>query len=246
MATYRTSQIARIAGVHPNTVRLYEKWRFIPVAPREPNGYRVFTDVHVLQIQLVRAALEIEVLQAGLRKKMLDVVKLSAAGNYDEAMSLADEYISDVQRERANAEEAIKIVERLMRANEADGSTLLRRGEAAEALGITIDTLRNWELNGLLSVRRLQNGYRVYTESDMRVLKIIRALRCANYSLSSILRMLLNLPDASKAGIEAALDAPDCDDDVVTAYDRLLTSLAKAEENARTIIKTICELKKLR
>ena len=56
------------------------------------------------------------------------------------------------------------------------------RKEAAGILGVTIDTLRNWELNGLFSVRRMANGYRVYTEEDMQRLTIIRSLRCANYS----------------------------------------------------------------
>lgn len=26
MKTYRTAEIAKIIGIHPNTVRLYEKW----------------------------------------------------------------------------------------------------------------------------------------------------------------------------------------------------------------------------
>ena len=32
------------------------------------------------------------------------------------------------------------------------------RKEAAGILGVTIDTLRNWELNGLFSVRRMANA----------------------------------------------------------------------------------------
>ena len=53
-----------------------------------------------------------------------------------------------------------------------------------------MDTLRNWELNGLITVRRGQNGYRTYTNDDIMRLKVIRSLRCANYSLAAILRML--------------------------------------------------------
>ncbi|WP_334308079.1 hypothetical protein [Aminipila sp.] len=29
-----------------------------------------------------------------------------------------------------------------------------------------MDTLRNWELNGLIAVKRKQNRYRVYTAED--------------------------------------------------------------------------------
>ena len=31
-----------------------------------------------------------------------------------------------------------------------------------------MDTLRNWEMNGLLSVKRKQNGYRIYTDEDIK------------------------------------------------------------------------------
>lgn len=38
MPNYKTSEIATIMGVHPNTVRLYEKLELIPIAKRLPNG----------------------------------------------------------------------------------------------------------------------------------------------------------------------------------------------------------------
>jgi hypothetical protein len=34
----RTSDIAEAVGVHPNTVRLYEEWGFLPPIPRGPAG----------------------------------------------------------------------------------------------------------------------------------------------------------------------------------------------------------------
>lgn len=45
--TFRTSEIAALIGVHPNTVRLYEELELIPKPERLPNGYRVFTDFHL-------------------------------------------------------------------------------------------------------------------------------------------------------------------------------------------------------
>ena len=55
LTTYTTSQIARFAGVHPNTIRLYERLGFITAPKRRPNGYRVFTELHVSQVRFVRA-----------------------------------------------------------------------------------------------------------------------------------------------------------------------------------------------
>ena len=34
MRTYSTSEIARIIGIHPNTVMLYEKWDYIAPVPK--------------------------------------------------------------------------------------------------------------------------------------------------------------------------------------------------------------------
>ena len=66
MNTYMTSDVAKIIGIHPNTVRMYEEWGLIPLAERKANGYRVFTDYHIEQLRLARIAFQIEVLQNGL------------------------------------------------------------------------------------------------------------------------------------------------------------------------------------
>lgn len=37
-----------------------------------------------------------------------------------------------------------------------------KRSEVTKELGVSVDTLRNWEMNGLITVKRKENGYRVY------------------------------------------------------------------------------------
>ena len=39
----RTSDMARLVGVHPNTVRKYVDWGLIPPVERTPSGYRLFS-----------------------------------------------------------------------------------------------------------------------------------------------------------------------------------------------------------
>ena len=78
MATYKTAEVAAMIGVHPNTVRLYEKMKLIPKPERLSNGYRVFTDFHIWQCKLIRLAFQVEVLQNGLRKKIVRMVTVSA------------------------------------------------------------------------------------------------------------------------------------------------------------------------
>lgn len=233
MNTYKTIDVARIFGIHVNTVRLYEKYGLIPKPERRSNGYRIFTDIHIEQFRLARAALQVEVLQNGLRKLAVDIIKVAASGDYDEAAELARRYIAKVDVERENAEEAIEITQNILSGiagSDGAGKLSLSRREAAEFLNVTVDTLRNWELNGLFTVRRLENGYRVYSEKDLQRLKIIRSLRCANYSLSSILRMLRALSTDPDTDIREAIDTPGEDDDIITACDKLLTSLSEAKK----------------
>jgi len=235
--TYKTSQVAQIFGIHPNTVRLYEELGLIPKPERQENGYRVFTDIHIEQFRLARTALKVEVLQNGLRKQAIDIIKTSATGNLIEAENLAKGYLRQIKREQRNAEEAIEIVMQLLSAEEQETDKLrLTRKETADYLQITMDTLRNWELNGLVTVKRKQNGYRVYTDEDIKRLKIIRSLRCANYSLSAILRMLNELSRDPLADIEEAIDTPKETDDIISVCDKLLTSLRRAEENAEDML----------
>ena len=242
---YKTTQIAQAVGIHPNTVRLYEQIGFISRPERQPNGYRVFTDLHLEQLKLVRTGLCIEVMQNGLRKLVIRIIKTCASGHIDEAVRLCELYIQQIVKERAQAEEAIRIAQDLLKGNASEPDVaVLSRKETADFLNISMDTLRNWEMNGLLTVKRKQNGYRTYTGEDIRRLKIIRSLRCANYSLSSILRMLTVLSNNPEADMRKAIDSPDIDDNVISVCDRLLTSLQHAEENAHIMRATLSLIKK--
>ena len=241
---YKTSEIAKIIGIHSNTVRLYEELELIPKPIRKQNGYRVFTDFHIAQFKLARTALKVEVLQNGLRKKAIDIIKVSAMGNLEKAESLAKCYFLQIKQEQANAEEAINIVEQLLSGEKTDTEKIcFKIKEAANYLQISVDTLRNWELNGLLNVKRKQNGYRVYTNEDIKRLKIIRSLRCANYSLSAILRMLGELSHNPNADIKEVINNPCETDDITMVCDKLITSLQHAEENAQSIISQLNEMK---
>lgn len=243
MNTYKTSEVAAITGIHPNTVRLYEQLGLIPEPKRQANGYRIFTEQHIEQFRLARLAFQIEVLQNGLRSKIVQMVKVSAAGNFDAALDLTHEYLAQIRQERHNAEEAIRIVRQILSGEKVEGKHFLRRREVSELLNISMDTLRNWEMNGLLTVKRRQNGYRIYTDEDIRRLKIVRSLRCANYSLQSILHMLCQLSANPQADIRKALDTPRQDSDIISVYDRLLTSLSAAEINAQKMIGMLIDMK---
>lgn len=244
--TYSTGQIAKIVGLHPNTVRMYEEWGLIHKPERKPNGYRIFTHIHIRQFQLARKAFRTEIMQAGLRDRMIEAVKLSAEYRFDEATELVREYIRIAEGEKENAREAVNICELLYTKQPDTEGKIYKRSQAARELGLTVDTIRNWEMNGLLTVKRMKNGYRVYDANDIDRLKIIRTLRCANYSLSAILRMLNGYEkEMDKGNLLDILNTPDSDDDIISVCDRLTESLENAVADAYEVIDIITEIKKM-
>ena len=243
MNTYKTAEVAAIIGIHPNTVRLYEKLKLIPKPERRPNGYRVFTEFHIKQCKLIRLAFQVEILQNGLRKKIVQMITVSATGDFDTAIALTKSYLEQIGREHRNAEEAIEIVKQILSGGIGENSSHLKRKNVSELLDISMDTLRNWEMNGLLTVKRKDNGYRVYTDEDIQRLKIIRALRCANYSLEAILRLLQQLSKNPDIDIRTALNTPKQTDDIVSVCDHLIRSLSAAEKNAVAILDMLHDMK---
>lgn len=222
---------------------MYEELSLISKPVRKANGYRVYTVLHIDQLKLARTAFQIEALQNGLRKKAVSIVKLSAACKFAEAIALTDEYIASVQTEIKNAREAITTVKELLHGGGQENHCAYKRAEVSAMLGVTMDTLRNWEMNGLLKVKRKANGYRVYTDEDIRKLKIIHALRCSNYSLSAILRMMNALDKNSGADFQTVLNTPEADEDIVSVCDRLIISLNRAKQNALSIKSMLYEMK---
>lgn len=245
MKEYNTSEIAKRFNIHPNTVRFYEEIEFLPKIPRKENGYRVYTQIHFEQLRLIRTGLQSELLQNGLRKQVINIIKISAKGEYDKALELAKEHLESIRKEEINAEEAINIVENNILKEHLKNTKTYTRKEIADYLELTIDTLRNWELNGLLRIKRKENGYRIYNEEDIKKIKIIRALRCCNFSLSSILRLLQDLEKDINVDIKCTINTPKENEDIISVCDRLLTSLANAREECNKMIEQIEIMKKI-
>lgn len=246
MKTYTTSQIAKIVGVHPNTVRMYEKWGLISIPDRKANGYRIYTDIHIAQFEMAKKAFQIELLQSGMRKQMIDALKFCAQCKFDEASACVVRYLEQTEREIEHTKEAARLTASFFQHTQYSGKTY-KRADAAKALHVTIDTIRNWEMNGLITVKRKENGYRIYDTNDMNRLKIIRTLRCANYSLSSILRMfqaLENQESVETSDVLNILNTPRADEEIILACDKLMDSLYHARKNAKEVLTILNEIKK--
>jgi len=234
----RTSDIAKAVGVHPNTVRRYEEWGFLPPIPRAPNNYRQFTESHLDQMRLAKTAMRCTWMGGKIRFTAGNMAKHAATGQFNQALELALRLQSLVRAEQTQAVAAAETLEQWAQGEWVEISKgPLQIGEAATLLDVTRDMLRNWEANGLIQVpRNPHNGYRVYHSPEIGRLRVIRLLRLARYSTMSILRMLLRLDQGQREDLRQVLDTPRPDEDVFYVADHWLSALVKLEHTTSDLL----------
>jgi DNA-binding transcriptional MerR regulator len=237
-----TAKIAKAVGCHPNTVRLYEQWGLISPVARSPKGYRLYTEEHLDQMRLVRLAFSGAYPGANIRHSYVTLIKAITAHDYAAAVELARRNQEIIWNEQAQAESAVVFLQRWARGemaeHEADPLQIL---QAAQLLSVTVDMLRNWERNGLVSVpRNPANRYRQYGAAEIDRLRVIRLLRQTGYSPNAILRMLIEFDRSrgkmSPDELRRALDTPRPDEDVYMAADRWISTLQEHERRSHEIL----------
>jgi DNA-binding transcriptional MerR regulator len=238
----RTSDIAKAVGVHPNTVRVYEEWRFLPTIPRNKSGYRLFTEEHLNQMRLAHTILRWP--YPGGKKLVVDLVWQAANGDFGGALENAYTYLARVKGEIAQAEIAAELLDRWASGIAIEStSTALSMTETAELLDVTKEALRNWERNGLIKIpRNPNNNYRRYGSQEIARLRVIRMLRHAGYSLMAILRMLLEFDQGQTENLRDVLDTPRPDEDIYHVTDQWLSTLTNVESRARQAIDILEEM----
>lgn len=236
---YSTSQIATKFHIHPNTVRKYEALGLLSTPKRQANNYRVFTTQHCHELRILQLAFAIELTHCNLRSIAFELVKQTAKQHYHEALALADTYLVIVKKEKTLATNAVANVSRLLLSQEKDieKKELLSRKQLSNKLNITLDTIRNWERNGLISSTKGNKHGAFYDESNVNKALIISTLKHANFSLTAILNMLLQIENSSYAPEELTelLLLKNKPFDIYSAYDELFISLDQAIENIEAI-----------
>jgi DNA-binding transcriptional MerR regulator len=109
--------------------------------------------------------------------------------------------------------------------------------EIAGIMRIHPNTVMLYEKWGYIApVERKENGYCVYGEDEIKLLRVIKALRQENYSTQCICRMLKKLKTESKGNNMFLSEETENSDD------RLLSSLSEAECDVKELIDYIGEL----
>lgn len=234
----RTSDISKAVGVHPNTVRLYEEWGFLPPIPRSPGGYRQFTESHLNQMHLARLALNDDWPGRNIRRSAVALVRQAASGDLNVALKQARQHLALVHTEQQQAEAAAEYLEQWAQGHTVDPALPpLTIGQTAELLAVTVDTLRTWERNGLLTVpRHPKNKYRQYGPAEIGRLRVIRMVRRAGYSTMAVLRMVIQFDRGQRHNLRQILDTPRPDEDMYYAADQWLSHLIEQEQRAHDMI----------
>lgn len=242
MKYLRTSDLARAVGIHPNTVRRYVEWGLLPPVQRGSNGYRLFTQKHLDCLHVARMIYNTTTYPGKtIRLSGSQIIQRAVADDWGGALEQGYTHLALVQSERAQAETAALLLERWAAGTAADATEQpMRIGQVARLLGVSIDVLRNWDRNGLITVpRHADNQYRSYGPAEISRLRVIRMLSRAGYSQMAILRMLIQLDRGITTNLRHSLDTPAPDEDVYMASDRWLSTLADQEKIALDLIALI-------
>lgn len=104
-------------------------------------------------------------------------------------------------------------------------------GEVAEAVGLSLRTIRHYEEVGLVPPSgRSAGGFRLYTEEDIERLRLVKHMKPLDFSLEEM-RELLELRDRLAAGADG--------NERVELLERLETFAAAADRRCQTLSKQL-------
>src|SRR5262245_42764617 len=100
----RSAELARLAGVSPDTLRHYEKTGLLPRARRSPNGYREYPREACTRVRLVRRAVALGFTLAEVARVL--AVRDRGGAPCRSVRALAGEKLETIERRLAELETA--------------------------------------------------------------------------------------------------------------------------------------------
>ncbi len=245
MKTYKSSQIAEMFKVHPNTVRLYEDSGFISKAERLPNNYRNFTELHVIQMKICRNVFGCPFTNHHIRSEGVSLLRACGNNNLKEAGKYLQRYTDAIQNEIDIAETALNSLYDFVNCETINNNDIFSRKQAADMFGITIEALRNWERNDLIHGEKIGKLNKVYFNNNhIKRIRIIYMLRQSGYSMSAIYRCLMKYDNGCTEDINDALNNPNAEE-ILSTGDRWLSELKRVKEKSKELRSLLCELEKI-
>ncbi len=244
--TYKPSELAKLFELHSNTVRLYESIGFISKADRAANGYRQYTEKHILQLKIIRHIFAYPFTNHQIRVQGTKVIKTLAEGNLILGNQEAKAYIECIHKELEKAKSAARLLMNWAeQKKEEDIAKNYTRKELAQLLEVTTETIRNWERNDLIKAYKRGANQEVLFQSEvLERAQIIYMLRQTGHSMSAIYRCMAMYDRGKVEGVQEVLDTLN-QDELMSAGDCWMRQLKEIKLGAEKIPALIEAIKQL-
>lgn len=195
MVIYKPAEIAKSLGISTSALRHYEAWGVVPPPERAPNGYRLYTGLHMAYFRCLRSMLP------GFGYPLTyEVLRHIQNGELDTALWLVSAEQARLQEEKVIAGRTLALLQD-PGLHPVMGKGMKHKmsiGEVAAITNVQTSAIRHWEKEGLLSPERNpENGYRLYTPVHARQIMLIRTLRTTVYYLDKMKELVQALEQNS-------------------------------------------------
>lgn len=246
MKKYTTIELAQIFHIHPNTIRLYERLNYISIPERATNNYRIFTDLHILQIKICRCIFGYPFTNRNIRNAGNEVMWASSKQEWNIGRQNAERYIKIIEQEIKIARRIAIILNQWAHTvnpqKNLDNKNYLSRKEVADRYAVTVEAVRNWERNRLIvSAKKGEKGEQLYSSNDLDRISIIYMLIQAGFSIAAIQRSLTMYENGYANEIVTALNNPKYEE-LVSVGDSWIHELERLNTAAQMIPSIFDEL----
>ncbi|WP_339302307.1 MerR family DNA-binding transcriptional regulator [Paenibacillus sp. FSL H7-0737] len=196
--------IAKKLNVSTTTLRRYEDQGLVPEVPRTPSNRRCYTDIHVQAFITIRA-----LLQGYEIPVVYDVMRKIKARQIEDALWSINQEQHNTQTEKHRLEDVLRMFRNadLSRYNDLEVTNAMTIGEVAQMAGVKPSAIRHWEQEGLItSNRNKDNGYRVYTITELRKIILISSLRKTVYYIENMKQLLNEIETQNYKKVELTFE----------------------------------------
>lgn len=109
---WKIHEFSQKSGVHLETIRYYEKLGLISPAQRQANGYRVFDETHLTELNFIKACRAMN-LSLDECKMLLDIQK-NPANSCESADKLAQKHLNTINEQIAQLQTIKAALEKMV------------------------------------------------------------------------------------------------------------------------------------
>lgn len=240
--TFRIGSLSNLTGVKAGTIRFYEKCGFLEPAKRLPNGYRIFCKRHIYQIRVCRLVFG-GFVNRRLRKISRGVLQASKDWDPEAYRQAADYYLQAVEEDIRRTKTAVDFVMDKLQETEEERFVYTKK-QAAGLAGVTAETIRNWERNGLFR-QRARYEKRLYSQQELNRMYVIRLLLDNGYSMMAVRSFFRAYDGGGSEPAILQLMKPGKNENLIYRADRYMETLIKTQEKARQLCAMADEMKEV-